>query len=45
MIELMLKMLEITKLRDDNIAFMKGMYKLPENFREAKQQLRWQLRR
>jgi hypothetical protein len=46
MLKLILEMLPLLKQQDSEaIAIAKGKYKMPENFKELKQTIRWQLQR
>jgi hypothetical protein len=46
MLKLILEMLPLLKVQDSEaIAIAKGKYKMPENFKELKQTIKWQLRK
>ena len=46
MLKLIIQMLEFQKLgQSENIDIAKGKYKLPENYQELKNQIKWQLRK
>jgi hypothetical protein len=46
MLKLILEMLPLLKQNDSEaIAIAKGKYKKPENFKELKQTIKWQLQR
>jgi|GEM_PF-5883731 hypothetical protein len=46
MLKLILEMLPLLKEQDSEaIAIAKGKYKMPENFKELKQTIKWQLRK
>jgi hypothetical protein len=46
MLKLILEMLPLLKGQDSEaIAIAKGKYKMPENFKELKQTIKWQLRK
>lgn len=46
MLKLILEMLPLLKENDSEaIAIAKGKYKMPENFKELKQTIKWQLRK
>jgi hypothetical protein len=46
MLKLILEMLSLLKGQDSEaIAIAKGKYKMPENFKELKQTIKWQLRK
>jgi hypothetical protein len=45
MLKLILEMLPLLKENDSEaIAIAKGKYKMPENFKELKQTIKWQLK-
>jgi hypothetical protein len=46
MLKLIIEMLEFQKLgTSEAVDIAKGKYKIPENFKELKQQIKWQLKR
>jgi hypothetical protein len=45
MLKLILEMLPLLKNDTEAIAIAKGKYKMPENFKELKQTIKWQLQR
>jgi hypothetical protein len=46
MLKLILEMLPLLNEQDSEaIAIAKGKYKMPENFKELKQTIKWQLRK
>jgi hypothetical protein len=46
MLKLILEMLPLLKEQESEaIAIAKGKYKMPSNFKEFKQQIKWQLRK
>ena len=42
MIEIIIKLLEVTKSKDEKINILKGKYKIPETFKEGRKQLNMQ---
>jgi hypothetical protein len=45
MLKLILEMLPLLKYDTEAIAIAKGKYKMPENFKELKQTIKWQLQK
>ena len=46
MLKLIIEMLQIQQMgSSENIDIAKGKYKLPENFKEFKQSIKWQLQK
>jgi hypothetical protein len=45
MLKLILEMLPLLKNDSEAIAIAKGKYKMPENFKELKQTIKWQLQK
>ena len=45
MLKLILEMLPLLKNDSEAIAIAKGRYKMPENFKELKQTIKWQLQK
>jgi len=46
MLKLIIEMLQIQQMgSSENIDIAKGKYKLPENFKEFKQAIKWQLQK
>jgi hypothetical protein len=46
MLKIIIEMLEFQKLgQSESIDIAKGKYKLPENFKEFKQAIKWQLQK
>lgn len=46
MLKLIIEMLEFQNIgQSENVDIAKGKYKLPENFKELKQAVKWQLKR
>ena len=45
MLKLILEMLSLLKDDTEAIAIAKGKYKMPENFKELKQTIKWQLQK
>ena len=46
MLKIIIEMLEFQKLgKSESVDIAKGKYKLPENFKEFKQAIKWQLQK